>query len=391
MSVTPAAVDLLEQRVRRHLETLDAHGLRRRLHAPHGIDLCSNDYLGLSRHPLLKQRMAEAVMEHGCGSTGSRLLSGERTCFSSIESRFAAFKETEASLYFSTGYLANIAVLTTFTESTDVVLSDECNHASLIDALRLGRARRVVFPHNDVATLRRRLEEESCPGLRFLVVESLFSMDGDEAPLADYAALCRQMRVVLIVDEAHAVGLYGRRGSGLIEETGIGDDVFLSVNTAGKALGVAGAFAAGPAWAIELLVQRARPFIFSTAPPPALAAALDAALSIVECEPLRRGAVLEKAVRLRRQLTASGVPVAPGRSQILPVILGGNERTLAVASALQREGFDVRAIRPPSVPDGTARLRVTVNANLEEADMQRFVSTLAAVVRQTTTCSVASS
>jgi 8-amino-7-oxononanoate synthase len=260
-------VEGLERRVRAELAALDCAGLRRVLRAPSGIDLSSNDYLGLATHSLLKQRMAAAVCEHGCGSTGSRLLRGERECFSQIERRFAEFKRTERSLYFSSGYLANVAVLTTFPEAGDIIFSDERNHASLIDGARLSRARKVIFPHSDAMALRRLMAEETGLGQKFVVTESLFSVDGDFAPLTEYAALCQETGAALIVDEAHAVGIYGERGQGL------GDDVFVSVNTAGKALGVAGAFVAGPAWAIEFLAQRARPFIFSTAPPPAVAAA----------------------------------------------------------------------------------------------------------------------
>jgi 8-amino-7-oxononanoate synthase len=355
-----------EHRIRTGLEELDHAGLRRTLRAPSGIDLSSNDYLGLATHPTLKQRMAAAVCEHGCGSTGSRLLRGERECFSAIERRFAQFKGTERSLYFSSGYLANLAVLTAFPESGDVIFSDERNHASLIDGARLSRARRVIFPHNDASALRRLIGEANDAGQKFIVTESLFSADGDFAPLADYAELCRETGAALIVDEAHAVGVYGERGQGL------GDDAFVSVNTAGKALGVAGAFAAGPEWAIEFLVQRARPFIFSTAPPPAVAAALDASLDLIEAEPQRRARLLELAAYLRQRLGVSG------ESQIIPVVLGLNERAVAVAAALQREGFDVRAIRPPTVPEGTARLRISVNVNLSETILDRFVDALCA-------------
>ncbi len=358
-------IDGLERRVRAGLEDLDRAGLRRSLRAPFGIDLSSNDYLGLAAHPLLKQRMAAAVCEQGCGSTGSRLLRGERECFSDIERRFARFKGTERSLYFSSGYLANVAVLTAFPESGDVIFSDERNHASLIDGARLSRARRVIFPHvifphNDAAALGRMLREAPEAGQKFVVTESLFSVDGDFAPLAEYAALCRETGAALIVDEAHAVGIYGDRGQGL------GEDVFVSINTAGKALGVAGAFVAGPEWAIEFLVQRARPFIFSTAPLPAVAAALDASLDLIEGEPQRRARLLALASYMRGRLGVDG------GSQIIPVMLGSNQRAVAVAEALQRHGFDVRAIRPPTVPEGTARLRISVNVNLSEAVIDQF-------------------
>ena len=359
----------LGARLSERLRAIEAQGLRRTLQPPSGIDLCSNDYLGLAEHPHLKQRMADAVSAEGVGSTGSRLLRGERSGFARVEEKFASFKGAERSLYFSSGYLANLAVLTTFPEAGDVIFSDEWNHASLIDGARLSRARRVVFPHNDAKALEQLLREDTGEGQKFIVVESLFSMDGDQAPLAEYAALCRAAGAELIVDEAHAVGVYGECGRGLA------GDVFVSINTAGKALGVSGAFVAGPADAIEYLIQRARPFIFSTAPPPAIAAALEASLEVMADEPERRERLLARARYLRERLGLAG------DSPIIPIIVGENERAVAVARELQEAGFDVRAIRPPTVPAGTARLRVTVNQGLSEELLDRFVGVLAAATK----------
>lgn len=369
------ATEGLERRWRRRLEELDSESLLRSLRSPHGVDLSSNDYLGLAGHPLLRQSMADAVAREGCGSTGSRLLCGQRVGFSELERRFADFKGAERSLYFSSGFLANIAVLSTLAEDGDVIFSDERNHASLIDGMRISRARRVVFPHNDVNALRRLLAEESGHGQAFVVTESLFSMDGDMAPLAEYDALCHSHQAALIVDEAHAIGIYGARGSGLLEATAA--KALVSVDTAGKALGVSGAFVSGPEWLIEAMIQRARPFIFSTAPPPSLAAALQASLTLILTEPWRRRQLLDRAAYLRRRLRNAGVPVPEGVSQIIPVIVGANERAVRVAEALQQEGFDVRAIRPPSVPAGTARLRLSVNTGLSEADLDQLAGVLA--------------
>ncbi len=372
----------LEQRIRTSLADLKARGLLRSLRAPSGIDLSSNDYLNLSKHPLLVERMADAVAREGCGSTGSRLLRGERDCFGDFERRFARFKGTQRALFFSSGYLANLAVLTALSEPGDVIFADEHSHASLIDGMLLSRARVVRFPHNDVDELARRLRPAA--GVRFIVVESLFSMDGDMAPLAAYGELSRSTGAVLVIDEAHAVGIYGERGSGLIEAAGIEDAGFISINTAGKALGVAGAFVAGPAWAIEYLVQRARPFVFSTAPPPALAAAIEASLTLVEDDSGRRDQLKARAAYLRGCLAAVGVDVPPGTSQIVPVVIGENERAVAVARRLQQQGFDVRAIRPPSVPPGTARLRVSVNAGLSESQLGRFACALSEALHAAT-------
>jgi 8-amino-7-oxononanoate synthase len=382
----------LETRIRRRLAEWEAAGLLRVLRPPAGLDFSSNDYLNLSTHPTIVDRLARAVRREGCGSTGSRLLRGDREAFSTVERRFARFKGAESSLYFSSGYLANISVLTTIPERGDVVFSDERNHASLIDGIRLSPASRVVFPHNDVRRLSQLLTETPVNGgHRFVVVESLFSMDGDFAPLAEYAALCRSAGASLVVDEAHAVGIYGANGSGLIEAAGVGDDVLISINTAGKALGVGGAFVAGPGWTIDYLVQRARPFVFSTAPPPALADALDASLAVIALEPDRRDRLASRVRRLRDRLVGAGLDVQAEGSQIVPITIGDNDRAVAVALALQADGFDVRAIRPPTVPVGTARLRVSVNAGLPDDAIDRFAVSLAAALKEVGLCSAGSS
>jgi 8-amino-7-oxononanoate synthase len=367
----------LERRVRKRLDVLDEAGERRRLNPPSGIDFSSNDYLGLAAHPLINKRMLEAVLREGCGSTGSRLLRGERPCFAALERRFAAFKGTEAALYFGGGYLGNLGVLTSFLEPGDVVFSDELNHASIIDGLRLSRARRILFPHRDTNALKRLITAEKGQGQKFLVTESLFSMDGDEAPLLEYAEVCREANTALIVDEAHAVGVYGANGSGLIEEMGIDRDVFLSINPAGKALGACGAFVAGPSWAMDYLIQRARTFIFSTAPPPAIADAIGAALELAVSEPQRRQTLFDLSAYMRSALIQHGIYPHPGRSQIIPVIVGENSRAIAVAGAMREEGFDIRAIRPPTVPEGTARLRISINTNLDPLVLSRCAEILA--------------
>ena len=381
----------LEARVRARLSDLRGSELLRTMRPPFGVDLSSNDYLRLSTHPRITAAFVSGIGSEGCGSTGSRLLRGERSAFVDVERRFAGFKATERSLYFSSGYLANIALLATLPEADDVIFSDELNHASLIDGARLSRARRVIFPHNKPSALAQLIETTHCSGNRFIVVESLFSMDGDDAPLKAYAHICRKYGVSLIVDEAHAVGIYGARGTGLIEQCGVEMDVVASVNPAGKALGVGGAFVAGPSWMIEYLVQRARPFAFSTAAPPAMSHALMASLDVVRDEPERRERLRKNAAHLRDRLRASGVGVAAGDSHIIPVHIGLNETALAIAASLQVEGFDVRAIRPPTVPEGTARLRVSVNVGVSLSMLDQFARLLAFALREAGVCSAASS
>lgn len=390
--------DGLAARVGARLRTLRHEKLERTLRPPSGVDFSSNDSLGLSTHPRLKRAMADAVERDGVGSTGSRLLRGDRTAFVEVERKFAAFKGTERALYFSSGYLANLAVLTTLSERGDVIFSDEHNHASLIDACRLSKADCIVFPHNDADTLERQLGVEAdsiatdaTAGRAFVITESLFSMDGDMAPLERYAAICRATGATLVIDEAHAVGVYGARGSGLIEQSGLDPNVCVSINTAGKALGVSGAFVAGPTWAIEYLIQRARSFIFSTAPPPAIAAALSASLDVLASEPERRARLTSRIARLHDALEIHGVAIPCQRSHIVPIVIGDNDRAVAAADALQTQGFDVRAIRPPSVPDGTARLRISLNARLDDAEIDRFAAALAAVFKNLLLTSAAES
>ncbi len=375
----------LERRIQAHLSQLEHDGLARSLAPPRGIDLSSNDYLGLAAHPRLISRFARSVESLGVGSTGSRLLRGHRDAFEAVERRFAKFKGAQSALYFSTGWAANLAVLSAFLDAGDVVFSDALNHASIIDGIRLSKARCVVFPHVDAGALEQLLSQEPCAGRRFVVTESLFSMDGDRAPLAEYARLQSNYDFSLIVDEAHAVGIYGENGSGLVEETNCAESVFASVNTAGKALGVAGAFVCGPEWATGYLIQTARPFVFSTAPPPAVAEAIDEALSLVGDEPQRRGRVRQLARDLRKRLD-----LPADDSPILPIVLGSNSVAVEVATHLQSEGFDVRAIRPPTVPKGTARLRVSLNANLSDDNIIRFATILNKKLSQVASCAASS-
>ena len=382
-----------EERIRRRILELEQAGLRRNLNPPRGIDFSSNDYLGLSNHPRIKEHMAGAVLEHGCGSTASRLLRGEHPAFSAVERRFASFKNAESALYFGSGYAANLSVLATFPDRHDIVFTDEQNHASIVDGIRLSRAQRVKFRHRDIEHVERLLRSAPQATQKFLVTESLFSMDGDFAPLESYAELCRETQTVLIVDEAHATGIYGRSGSGWIEHTRTGSEVFVAVDTAGKALGVSGAFVTGPAWARDYLIQRSRPFMFSTAPPPAIAAALDASLSVLSEEPQRRQRLRELSLTLRALLCERGIRIGGSESQIIPIVLGDNESARAAAEELQSEGFDVRAIRPPAVAPGTARLRVSVNTQLDETILRRFAdATLRAVhTKRVAPCSEVSS
>jgi len=347
-------------------------GLLRKMHPPRGlVDLASNDYLGLTTHPHLVERTCAAVTSLGVGSGGSRLLTGQRDAFTELEERLAAFSGAEAALLFGSGYAANIGLLTAVVGWDDLVLSDNRNHASLIDGIRLTGARRVVYPHGEVAAIGAALRQPR-PGRAFVVTESVFSMDGDLAPLVDLVDMAERHGALVIVDEAHATGLYGSRGAGRVEELGLSQRVLATMHTGGKALGSAGAWVAGSRVLVDTLAQSARSFVFTTAPMPALAGALNAALDIVAAEPERRAEVHRKARLLRAAFAASGTVTSAQASPILPLAVGENEAAVAIQEALLEEGFDCRAIRPPTVAPGTARLRVTVRSPVPDQELLRF-------------------
>jgi 8-amino-7-oxononanoate synthase len=366
----------IENRLNKDLTEIAKKGLKRNLSSPEGIDFSSNDYLGLAKDERLIEALIKGAKREGVGSTASRLLRGERDCFREVEQKFARWKGTESSLYFATGYQANIGLMQTFLQKDDVVFSDELNHASLIDGIRLSKCQKKIFNHFDIDHLEKLLTETKCKGQRFLVTESLFSMDGDIAPLREYAEICRRTETNLIVDEAHSVGLYGNRGSGLIEDFGIEKDVFLSVNTAGKALGVSGAFIAGSDLAIRFLINKCRSFIFSTAPIPALADALIVAIEIIEKEFERRENLHKLSQNFCNLLVANGFEMPNNTTQIVPIIIGDSGKAVKIARKMQSKGFDVRAIRPPTVPEGTSRLRVTLNLSLTSDNLKEFAENL---------------
>lgn len=369
-----------ESRLGAMLAELRAAGLLRQTRLPQGIDLVSNDYLGLAEHPYVTDRMRQALEDLPAGSGGSRLLRGHHACFEHIEARLAEFSGTESALLFGSGYAANIGLLQAVVSPDDVIVSDERNHASLIDGIRLTKARTVIYPHQDLNALEAVLKRPRT-GRAIVITESVFSMDGDLTPLDAMSKVAEQHGAVLIVDEAHATGLYGARGSGRVEESGLRDRVLATVHTGGKSLGSGGAWVAGSRVLCDILVNRARTFIFSTAPIPVLAAALGAGLDLIEREPHRRVEVHRKSTLLNDALAAAGIHTAHGSrrsdSPIVPIIVGANDAALALQAGLIAAGFDVRAIRPPSVAPGTARVRVTVRFPLNEGDLLRFADEVA--------------
>lgn len=370
------------ERLRHELESLESGALYRHLEPWAGeVSFCSNDYLGLARHRAVADAAVAAIRASDrVSSTGSRLLSGHVAAWSALEEGFAAWVGAKAALFFGSGYAANIGLISSLVREKDTVYSDAFNHASLIDGIRLSGCHKVIFPHLDLTFLEdalRRHEGEG--GERFIVVESIYSMEGDAAPIGDLAALADRYGAGLIVDEAHATGVSGEHGRGAIPQSVRDSGLFVaSVHTAGKALAATGAFVAGSPTLREFLINRARTFIFSTALPPYVAAQVAAGVRLAAGADDLRSTLVGNSRRLRKSLLEAGFDIGSSTSQIVPVLLGANARALEVTERLQEEGFLVRAIRPPTVPPGTARLRLSVTANHSTDAIDRLVRALVA-------------
>jgi len=366
--------------LREGLRTLQDQSLTRTLAEIQGVNLCSNDYLGLAEHRGLREAVAHAVLNaQRVGGTGSRLLSGQSEEWRKLEEEFAKFAGTEASLFFPSGYAANMGLLTALVGKDDVVYSDALNHASLIDGMRLSGARKVIYPHLDLNALEDALRQDAgAPWRRLIVTESVFSMDGDIAPLKEMAALAARYGAAMIVHEAHATAVHGRLGRGLVAQAEILPQVLAVIHTCGKALGSAGAFVCGPAVLKEHLINHARTFIYTTALPPYFAEQIAAAIRLAHDMEQEREELRRRSARLVRSLRMEGFDTAGSESQIVPVVLGNNEDTVNAAAYLQRSGFAVRAIRPPTVPAGRARLRFSITIQVSEEQLKRLAGSLAA-------------
>lgn len=364
--------------LQRGLHALEERSQRRSLAEIQGLNLCSNDYLGLAESSELRQALAQAVQSSTrVGGTGSRLLSGQTEEWNELEEEFASFAGTEAALFFPSGYAANMGLLASLVGKNDVVYSDVLNHASLIDGIRLSGARKVIYPHLDMGALENSLRQEAgAPWHRVIVTESVFSMDGDLAPLRRIAALAEKYGAAMIVDEAHATAVHGPKGRGLAVEAGILPQSIATIHTCGKALASAGAFVCGPAILKEHLINHARTLIYSTALPPYFAQQIRAALRLALGMNRERQELLQRAAKFSSALRTAGFKTAGSASQIVPVVFGKNEDTLDAAAHLQREGFAVRAVRPPTVPEGGARLRLSLTTRVGENELTRLVNSL---------------
>ena len=362
------------------LRRLEAHGQRRSLTELHGVNFCSNDYLGLAESPSLKEAVLAAVEASSrIGGTGSRLLSGNSPVWEELEHEFAQFAGSEAALYFSSGYAANVGLLTSLLGKDDLVFSDRLNHASIIDGIRLSGARRVIYPHLDLNALERELLRHAGDrGRKIVVTETVFSMDGDVAPVGELAELAERHGAGLIVDEAHATAVHGPHGRGINAEYEPARSLTAMVHTCGKALASAGAFVCGSAVLKEHLINHARTFIFSTAMPPYMAGQVRAALQLAWGMDAQRAQLKARAEKLASSLREQGWDTRASSTQILPVVIGGNQETVAAAEFLQREGFAVRAIRPPTVPPGQSRLRLSLTCSIREPELRKLTNTLSA-------------
>ncbi|MCG2580696.1 MAG: 8-amino-7-oxononanoate synthase [Marinobacter sp.] len=339
------------------------------------LSFCSNDYLGLANHPANIEALVNALPETGLGGAASHLICGHHDAHHRLEERLAAFTRRSAALFFSTGYMANLGAISALAGRGDTIFSDRLNHASIIDGCILSRAKVRRYPHSDMVALERMLADTS--GHKLVVTDGVFSMDGDIAPLRELAALCKTHDALLVVDDAHGVGVLGPQGRGSVAELGLSeDDVPVLIGTLGKAVGTSGAFVAGPRVLMDYLVQKARTYIYTTAMPPAIAEATVASLDLIERDDERREHLRELIERFRRGASELGYQLMPSDTPIQPIMVGDNWSALALSKALEKRGLLVTAIRPPTVPEGEARLRVTLSASHALSDVDRLLKGL---------------
>jgi len=374
--------------VESELERLKEAGLYRKLRRVDGdqgptlvldgwkvINFSSNNYLGLANHPALGEAAKAAIDRYGCGSGASRLISGNMTLHEELESKIAEFKGTEAALVFNSGFQVNTGVVSTLVSEGDAVFSDTLNHASIIDGCRLSRAKVAVYAHLDMNHLEHELKQSQSVRRRLIVTESLFSMDGDEAPLADIVGLAERHGAMVMVDEAHATGVYEPNGAGLVARLGLGDRVLVQMGTLGKALGGFGAYVASSKALRELFINRCRSFIFTTSLPPAVMAMGIAAIDLVSKEPERRKALADNSERLRVGLRGLGYLLGDSCRQILPLMVGDANRCMELSQRLLNRGVFAHGIRPPTVPPATSRLRITLMATHTDEQINQALET----------------
>lgn len=362
-----------QRRVRRVVEAVD--GPRLRVDGRELLAFCSNDYLGLSTHPSLIAAAQRAAQQFGVGATASPLVCGHQSPHEALEKELADFVGLPRALYFGSGYVANVGIVPALARRGDAVFCDALNHACLIDGTRLSGAERIIYPHNDVDALGHELSKSTAPR-KLVVTDAVFSMDGDISPLKRMLALCEEHDALLMVDDAHGFGVLGPQGRGTLKHLGLDSPRLVYMATLGKAAGVSGAFVAGDATVVEWLLQRARSYIFATATPAMVAEALRESLKRIEEDDGRREQLAKLTKRLRQRCAGLPWRLADSSTAIQPMQIGANADAMNVMAALLERGLWVPAIRPPTVPEGTARLRITLTALHSEADIDRLTDAL---------------
>lgn len=343
------------------------------------LTFCSNDYLGLANHPEVIKAFQQAANQYGVGSGAAHLVNGHSRLHQQLEEALAEFTHRERALLFSTGYMANLGLTTALAERYATVYQDRLNHASLLDAAQLSGAKLVRYPHNDLQQLAKRMETHTS-GQKLIVTDGVFSMDGDLAPVRKLANLAKQHDAWLIVDDAHGFGVLGETGAGLLEAEHLAQEDAVLMGTLGKAIGTAGAFVAGSSDLIEYLIQTARPYIYTTAQPPAIAAASLASLKLVQAESWRREHLKELIQMFRHGAAQLGLALMPSSTAIQPILVGENAKAVAISQQLEQMGILITAIRPPTVPPNTARLRITLSAAHTQQQIERLLAALNQVV-----------
>lgn len=361
---------------RKRQATQDAVGRELKINGKTYLNFCSNDYLGLASHPALADAAIETIRERGTGAAASHLICGHQDIHQELENELAAFVGAEKAVTFSTGYMANLAVPQTFLEKGDLVVQDRLNHASLIDAGRFCEVNLKRYRHLDFAHARTILVKSNA-NKKLLTTDGVFSMDGDQAPLHELTEVCRQTKSLLLIDDAHGFGVLGKTGAGSLEQHGIGvGGGVLMLGTLGKAAGSFGAFIAGDAVYIDSLIQHARSYIYTTALPPSIASATRAAIKIIQTEPERRDKLNANITYFRQAIDELKLKTLDSKTAIQPILLGDSETALQATELLRQHGLWITAIRPPTVPEGTARLRITISCEHHQNDIDQLITAL---------------
>jgi len=359
-----------------------AQGPRFILEAKEVINMCSNNYLGLANHPRLKESAKKAIEKYGIGSGASRLVSGNNILYKELEDRIASFKETESALVFTSGYTANIGILQALSKKIDVIFPDRLNHASIVDGIILSRIDFKRYPHKDMKVLEDMLSNEGTDKRKLIVTDTVFSMDGDIAPMPEIVELAKKFDAMVMMDEAHATGVLGKSGRGAVELFDLKGRLEVQMGTFSKAFGGFGAFVCGSKELIEFLINTARSFIYTTALPPSVLAANITSIELVKNEPELRKRLWENMEYFKRGLLSYKFDILESRTPIIPILLGDNELTMNFSKMLLEEGIFIQGIRPPTVPKGSARLRITVIATHTREDLDKALEAIVKVAKK---------